>query len=123
MAKKYTFYSIYVNELVAIDKDKNDIHFLLANQEYIEIVLLGNKAEFWITNKRIVILKETNLVFETKEQYHSFPYTRIEDFVVTVSDSSDHELILYSVTNELILKLDNDLPIAEISQLLSDKIL
>ena len=46
MAKKYTSYSISVNQLVAIDKDKNDIHFLLANKEYIEFVLLSTRVEF-----------------------------------------------------------------------------
>ncbi|MFK7948208.1 MAG: PH domain-containing protein [Saprospiraceae bacterium] len=123
MAKKYTPHYISVNQLVAIDKDKNDIHFLLANKEIIEIVLLGDKAEFWITNKRMIFLQGKQFMNEIMETYHSFPYSKIEDFVVTISDKFDHEMIFNSTNNGVILKLDNNLPIAEISQLVSDKIL
>ena len=120
---KYNTHHIYLNQLVAIDKDKNDIHFLLANKEIIEIVLIGDKVEFWITNKRMILLQEKYFLNEIKEIYHSFPYSKIEDFEVAVSNKFDHEMKFYTVSNELIVKLDKRLPIAEISQLLSDKIL
>lgn len=101
------------------------VQFLLVNNEEIELSFSGNNQTFWLTNKRIILLfndKSTGKI----ETYHSYAYDNILSFSAKVNEIFRAFLDINIQLNQietLHIELHKSLPVKEIAQLLSSKIL
>ena len=118
-------HSISVYTLENNSSSRMKIQFLLVNNEEIELSFSGNDHAFWLTNKRIILLFNDELTGKV-ETYHSYAYANILSFSTKVNEIFRAFLYINIRLNQietLHIELHKSLPVKEIAQLLSSKIL
>ncbi|MFK7947408.1 MAG: hypothetical protein AB8G11_07460 [Saprospiraceae bacterium] len=103
------------------------IDILLINGEEVELYLSGKDGLFWITNKRLVIAyKATEKSYSmSANRYETFQYINIFSFAVDMIDDASYNVLNIDFKNEFQLQIfiDKIMPIADIAQVLTTKIL
>jgi hypothetical protein len=118
-------HSISVYSLENNSSSRMKVQFLLVNNEEIELSFSGNSQSFWLTNKRIILLSNDELTGKI-ETYHSYAYANILSFSAKINEIFRAFLDINIQLNQietLHIELHKSLPVKEIAQLLSSKIL
>lgn len=121
MTDKIPILSISVFNLENPTTKLDSIDFLLIDNEEIELFLTGNDISLWFSNKRIIILLDNG----SDQTLHTYPYTRVNSFMIKLNRYNTYTPLKINVNNDndLEIKLYKSLPIKEIANLLSSKIL
>lgn len=108
------------------------IDTLLINGEEVELYFSGKDELFWITNKRIVIAYKAkdekyykDYRYLDANRYETFQFMNIFSFSVDIIDDANFNVLNIDFINEFQLQIliDKVMPIAEIAQVLTSKIL
>lgn len=119
--------SVTISKMLEIVDFKEEIKFLLMNNEEVELAFSNNAGNdnIWFTNKRIIIYITESGLWGNKGTFMVLPFSKISSFTAaTTGTYKSRDTTIY--TNgipQVILKLYDKLPVEEILHLLSSKIL